>query len=137
MSYCIAFSVDGATDVTRRYVRNAERHGADRKRCPEEVLIWITDEIKKIRRENITSKDERRRLIIEDQREEKELRGYVVQALASEISLMLPTGQQQASGDEQKLPPARVSGTQAWREARGENGGSEPPGNDRPPREGH
>ncbi|KAI4246926.1 MAG: hypothetical protein L6R42_009752 [Xanthoria sp. 1 TBL-2021] len=135
MSYCIAFSADGATDVTRRYVRDAAKHGADRNRSPEEVLVWITDEIKKLRRENL-SKEDRRRVIYEDHREEKELRGYVVQALAAEIGRINLSGQPTASlGEEQKLPE-RASGTQEWREARGEAGNRSPP-NDQPPREGH
>lgn len=138
MSYCIAFSIYGATDVTRRYVRNASSHGADRRRAPEEVLMWITNEIRRLRRDSI-SKEERRRLIAEDDREEKELRGYVVQALAAQIGLMLPTvpGSGSAvSGDEQKLPANR-SGTVSWQQARAE-GRSNPEAPDRsPPREGH
>ena len=134
MSYCIAFSADGATDVTRRYVRDAGKHGADRNRAPEEVLVWITDEIKKLRRENL-SKEDRRRVIYEDHREEKELRGYVVRALAAEIGRINLSGQPPASGEEQKLPE-RASGTQEWREARGE-AGNRSPRNDQPPREGH
>ena len=141
MSYCIAFSADGATDVTRRYVRNATKHGLDRNRCPEEVLVWIMDEIKNLRRENM-SKDDRRRVIIEDHREEKELRGYVVRALAAEIGRInlsaSSEGQLQpsSSGDEQKIP-GRVSGTRDWREARGETGnGPSPTDNERPRREG-
>ena len=135
MSYCIAFSIDGATDVTRRYVRNGATHAADRNRAPEEVLLWITNEIRKMRRETL-SKEEKRRLIIEDEREEKELRGYVVQALAAAIGKMIPTTPTSA-GDEQKLP-ARRSGAQAWRQARGEEGGrGGPPGGDGSPREGH
>lgn len=134
MSYCIAFSNEGATDVTRRYVRNATDHGADRNRAPEEVLLWIMNEIRRMRRENL-SKEERRRLIAEDDREEKELRGYVVQALAAEIGRMLPT-RPPASGDEQKLP-ARRSGAAVWREARGENGPASDAPDPSPPREGH
>lgn len=134
MSYCIAFSIDGATDVTRRYVRNATNHGADRNRCPEEVLMFITNEIRRIRRETM-SKDERKRLIIEDEREEKELRGYVIQALAASISQMLPQGETGTGGGEIKLP-SRTTGAQEWINARGENGtnGNQP---ERPPREGH
>lgn len=142
MSYCIAFSIEGATDVTRRYVRNASSHGADRNRAPEEVLMWITNDIRRMRRETL-SKEERRRLIAEDNREEKELRNYVVQALAAEIGLMLPTGVptpgsggSAGSGDEQKLPANR-SATAAWQQARAEDG-STPEAPDRsPPREGH
>ncbi|KAL8973285.1 MAG: hypothetical protein Q9197_002427 [Variospora fuerteventurae] len=135
MSYCIAFSAEGATDVTRRYVRDASKHGLDRNRCPEEVLVWITDEIKKLQREN-ASKEDRRRLIIEDHREEKELRGYVVQALAAEIGRINISGQPAApAGEEQKLPE-RVSGDRAWRAARGEAGRHPPPDDERPSREG-
>ncbi|KAL8992557.1 MAG: hypothetical protein Q9188_007560 [Gyalolechia gomerana] len=135
MSYCVAFSADGATDVTRRYVRNASKHGLDRNRCPEEVLVWITDEIKNLRREN-TGKEDRRRLIIEDHKEEKELRGYVVRALAAEIGRINLSDQVSSTGEEQKIP-GRVSGTQAWREARGEAGNGPPAEDERPPREGH
>ncbi len=136
MSYCIAFSIDGAIDVTRRYVRNAASHGAERNRCPEEVLLFITNEIKRIRRESML-KDERKRLLIEDEREERELRSFVVQALAAEIGKMLPTGRN-GGGEDIKVPEqaARRSGAQAWREARGENRGDDT-GRDRQPREGH
>ncbi|KAL9578071.1 MAG: hypothetical protein Q9212_005959 [Teloschistes hypoglaucus] len=136
MSYCIAFSAEGATDVTRRYVRDASKHGLDRNRAPEEVLVWITDEIKKLRRGDNTSKDDRRRLVVEDHREEKELRGYVVRALAAGLDrITLSDGQPSPAGEEQKLPE-RISGSQAWREARGE-AGNRPPSSERPPREGH
>ena len=134
MSYCIAFSIDGATDVTRRYVRNATAYGADRNRAPEEVLMWITNEIRRMRREPL-SKEERRRLIAEDEREEKELRGYVVQALAAEIGKMLPS-RPAVSGEEQKLP-GRRSGALAWQQARGEDGAASDVPDQNPPREGH
>ena len=142
MSYCIAFSIDGATDVTRRYVRNAADHGADRNKCPEDVLMFITNEIKRMRRENMP-KEERKRLIIEDEREERELRGYVVQALAASIGRMFPTNGN--AGAEIKLPASR-NGAEAWREARGEAGEEGAPGArqggngnppDRLPRERH
>lgn len=153
MSYCIAFSIDGATDVTRRYVRDAEVHGAERSRCPEAVLMWITNEIKRMRQENMP-KEERRRLLYEDQREERELKNYVMQALTTAISRSLPPGaggpqangsgggSAGGSGGEIKVPEARRTGTQAWREARGEagqqpreGGNGSPP--DRSPREGY
>ena len=142
MSYCIAFSIDGATDVTRRYVRNPASQGLDRNRAPEEVLLYITNEIKKMRRETL-SKDERRRLIKEDEREDRELRGYVVQALTAEIERIIPTahGTPPSRPGEQKLP-ARQTGAASWRQARGEAGNANrprpgEPGSDQPPREGH
>ena len=132
MSYCIAFSIDGATDVTRRYVRNATTHGAKRAQCPEEVLLYILNEIKTMRRANI-DKDDRKRLIIQDEKEEKELRGYVIQNLAAEIGRMITVPgagvdasaapeQPAAVAESDKLPQARQTGTQAWIEARGEAG---------------
>ena len=99
--------MDGATDVTRRYVRNASAHGADRNRAPEEVLLWIINDIRRARREN-TPKEERKRLFIEDEREEKELRGYVIQALAASIGSLLP-GHTNATGQEPKHPNHQAS----------------------------
>ncbi|KAI4129996.1 MAG: hypothetical protein LQ347_003540 [Umbilicaria vellea] len=135
LSYCIAFSNDGATDVTRRYIRNPATHGADRKKAPEEVLLWIINEIRRLRREPL-SKEDRHRLIREDQREERELRSYVVSALATEIERMIqPASPSTASTAAPKLP-ARPTGAAQWMQARSENGVGEP-GSDQPPREGH
>lgn len=89
ISYCIAFSIDGATDVTRRYVRNFPKHGSPRNRAPEEVVLWSIHEIRRKRRENM-GKTDIPRLVKEDEREERELRGYTASALAAEISNLLP-----------------------------------------------
>ena len=96
MAYCIAFSYDGCTDVTRRYVRNPRNQLLPRVRCPEEVLLWILQEIRKARRENL-SKQELTRLEKEDMDEEQELRAYQASAFAMEIGDIgpntgLPTG---------------------------------------------
>jgi peptide-N4-(N-acetyl-beta-glucosaminyl)asparagine amidase len=89
IAYCVAFSTDGATDVTRRYVRNPAHHGLPRTKCPEEVLLYIVHEIRKLRRENM-DKPARAQLIREDEREERELRSYVAQTLTSEMINSLP-----------------------------------------------
>jgi peptide-N4-(N-acetyl-beta-glucosaminyl)asparagine amidase len=152
MSYCIAFSIDGATDVTRRYVRKSE-HAEPRNRCPEGVLLYILNEIRQLRRSNML-KDERFRLEKEDSREDRELRNYVISVIAqSVVTGIIPGNEMNQSNppnppspssqtntrprtpEDQKRPveqPAgRQSGNEDWVIARGEAG----PRNNMPPRD--
>ena len=82
-SYCIAFSVDGATDVTKRYVRKAQDRLA-RTRASEDHLNCILTEICKERRRGF-SRSRKIRLLKEDRAESKELLGYVVTARTTEF----------------------------------------------------
>jgi peptide-N4-(N-acetyl-beta-glucosaminyl)asparagine amidase len=104
MAYCIAFSIDGATDVTRRYVRSSAK-ALDRTRAPEEVTRWITEEITRKRRERL-SPEARQTLKQEDEREERELQSYVVQAIAVDVTSMLPEGPPPAASNETTRPSA-------------------------------
>lgn len=137
MSYVIAFSNEGCTDVTRRYVRNPVTHGAERNRCPEEVLMYIINEIRQMRREGL-SKEEKRRIIREDQREERELRDCLVFSLTSELEKSLaPRSHGGSSGSlEIKVPARATTGTEAYRRVREQNGGGGQQDGQHPPREG-
>lgn len=108
MSYCIAFSIDGATDVSRRYVRNAATNGLERTRAPEEVLLWVVGEIRRMRRERL-SVEERQVLVQEDEREERELQSYVAEAIATDVTNMIPGLAPAANNndsDDHKVPTA-------------------------------
>ncbi|KAF2251727.1 hypothetical protein BU26DRAFT_422597 [Trematosphaeria pertusa] len=83
LAYCIAFSSEGAVDVTRRYVRSY-RHALDRTRCSEPELLYIMDEITAMRRGKLEGRD-KFRLEGEVMREHRELWGYVITGIAAEL----------------------------------------------------
>jgi peptide-N4-(N-acetyl-beta-glucosaminyl)asparagine amidase len=89
IGYCIAFSRDGATDVTRRYVRNFSKWGGERTRCSEPALLYILEEIKALRRKDM-EKNERLRSKAEDIREDQEMSQHVALSLALELCKSLP-----------------------------------------------
>lgn len=75
MSYCIAFSEEGATDVTRRYVRTPE-YALPRRRCSEDRLRVIVDGIRRLRQHGM-SDDRRLKLAHEESQEDAELQAYI------------------------------------------------------------
>ncbi len=130
LSYCIAFSAEGCTDVTRRYVRNTE-HGLPRNRCSEGVLMHIVAEINSMRRNNLEKKN-RFQLQAEDMREDAELRKFIIEAIAYNVGRIAPGGDNEKAAlaaeharndpDAQKAAEGRSSGNRAWIRARDEDG---------------
>jgi peptide-N4-(N-acetyl-beta-glucosaminyl)asparagine amidase len=120
--------MDGATDVTRRYVRLPIQYAAPRSRAPEEAILWTIHEIRKVRREKM-SQTERERLVKEDIREEKELRGFMASALAMGLRSLLSSPSTSRLED-QKTPVSRQEGTATWLQTR-QPGGTGNSGPDR------
>jgi peptide-N4-(N-acetyl-beta-glucosaminyl)asparagine amidase len=76
-------------DVTRRYVRDFTKWGAERARAPEPVLLYILDEIRGMKRKNL-AKQEKFKLEGEEMREYSELQRIVAQSIAAEICKIIP-----------------------------------------------
>lgn len=76
-------------DVTRRYVRNFSKWGAERNRTSEPVLLYILNEIRAMRRKDMV-KQEKFKLEGEDMRESHEFQGYVASAIAAEVCKIIP-----------------------------------------------
>ena len=105
MAYCIAFSIDGATDVTRRYVRKPEL-ALDRTRCSEEGLVSIIRNIRKLRQSQMT-KEQVFKIKAEEAREEKELQIYIVRALTEGIAGTVSNFQSSDRSSSSKLSASR------------------------------
>lgn len=84
LSYCIAFSVDGATDVTRRYIRDFTKYGKSRNRASEEALIYIIQDIRAKRRDWL-NQEAKEQLRQEDMMEESELQMYIVRRITRDV----------------------------------------------------
>lgn len=101
MSYCLAFSSEGAQDVTRRYVRKDDQK-VPRSKGPEEMLKRAIRDIN----DRCRAPQDVERLCAEDEAEEVELASYIAG----------PT----PTAPEEEQP--RESGSTEWKEARGEMG---------------
>lgn len=83
-------------------------------------------EIRQLRRSAL-AKEEKRRLFKEDEREDHELRGYVIRALTAGIECLM----EQSTGDEVKVPLRDVETAPAWSQTQENGEGRYPP--PRPP----
>lgn len=100
MSICVALSVDGVKDVSRRYIR--DKHKALPRDRIENMDLIITTLLLTGERRKVLNNEGRERLLEEDKKEEEELRSYVVDST-------------------QKVGP-RQTGSAEWTASRGEDG---------------
>lgn len=100
LTYVVAFSADGAADVTRRYVVNPAENATRRDQCDE---AWLARELRDItaRSRRETDAERRAELTARDESEAEEL---------------------SAVDDETRPLPGRQTGSLEWRAARGELG---------------
>lgn len=72
-------------------MRNPAKQGMPRAKASEAALLHIMHEIRSMRRRDM-NKTDKFRLEGEDMREDQEFRQYLIEALAKDISRMLPGG---------------------------------------------
>ncbi len=115
LTYAIAFSVDGATDVTRRYVRKVSLfRQSPRTRCSEGVLLHILQQITALRRSSLGDQ-ERARLRKEDELEQVELGSFIVASVTSDFMASLGS---QGTAQSKKLVAEAEAEAEAMRELR-------------------
>lgn len=88
--------------------------------------MWVIHEIRKKRRENL-SKTDQRRLMKEDEREERELRAYTASALAAELNNLFPQNTTTGRPEDQKTPASRQDVPMEWLDTRQRNHGHSGP----------
>ncbi|KEP51002.1 transglutaminase-like protein [Rhizoctonia solani 123E] len=110
MSYIFAFSVDGASDMSRGYVQNSHEMLQRRRDAPEPALAEELARITAARRRHRSAPD-----LAQLQREDETERAWLA---ASDERAHRP----EERAHEPEMEPARESGTQEWKEARGEAG---------------
>lgn len=99
-SYILAFSTEGAQDVSRAYIKDFEAALSRRNRTSESDLEKALEEVTKRRRAGLSA-ERLKQLEEEDKGQSRFIRG---------------------EKDEDEALPARQSGTAEWKAARGEDG---------------
>ncbi|OJD30390.1 pngase family [Diplodia corticola] len=112
LSYCIAFSKDGATDVTRRYVRS-QRSAHERRLATEPELLHILDEICTERRKDMPD-EQKKRLRREDECEQDELQKFVSRQITQELCKLDVTKVSSACVNEPDADGGRRASTKRW-----------------------
>ncbi|KAF8704602.1 Transglutaminase/protease-like protein, partial [Rhizoctonia solani] len=111
MSYIFSFSIDGASDMSRGYVQNSNEMLQRRKDAPEPALAEELAKITAARRRHRTPPE-----LAQLEQEDKTEREWLAKS-----------DQRAREGETEReaeaaAEPARESGTQEWKEARGEAG---------------